>query len=248
MHSSSQKLAPYKSAQREIESAFAAMTPWAREHFGLSHHWQPHLRIFCDPRIPVSKGGWFAVRSPVNRTHSQVLAVSINVCHHTFPTGLFWEYPHYANDEEIGSFSDHWQRQLWALVAHELAHAVEYADVDLKMISDTWEARSAKHQWRMMNRGDHSDRFQWIYRRLRRTWVNNGAWRGKDELAVAAHEMESNTNALPTVIRVFAGLWATGGFASGKFETVGAFDGGFRVKTPQGVRDLMVQAPNWVAV
>jgi len=243
-----QKFAPYNAAQQEIEAAFAAIAPWAREHFGLSERWQPHLRTFCDRRINVSKGGWFTVPNPVNRTRSQVLAIAINICHHTFPTGLFWEYPHYANDPEIGSFVDCWQRQLWALVAHELAHAVEFADVDLKMISDTREACGGKHQWLMMKRDEHGDRFQWIYRKLRRAWINNGAWRSKTQPSVAAHEVDSCLKPLPAVIRVFSGSWVSGGFASGKFETAGAFAGGFRVKTPQGTRDLMVEAPNWVAV
>jgi hypothetical protein len=243
-------MAPQNAAQREIEAAFAAITPWAREHFGLSEDWQPNLRTFWDPKINVSKGGWFAVPNRVNRTRTQVLAISINGCHHKFPMGDFWEYPHYVTDPEIGTFFDCWQRQLWAVVAHELAHAVEFADVELKMIDHrNPEARNRNTHWLMMKRGDHADRFQWIYRELRRAWINNGAWRKAEEPPMAARTHEPAwIKEAPPVIRVFVGSWASGGFASGRFETVGAFTGGFRVKTSQGTRDLMVEAPNWVTV
>lgn len=68
------------------------------------------------------------------------------------------EYGHINNDPEIGAFvSDNPEDHVRALVAHELAHAVHW-----------WEMEQGKPA----DRTEHGPAWQAIYRTLRREWVN----------------------------------------------------------------------------
>jgi hypothetical protein len=247
MPHNSRALASQRGAAEVVEQAFATMVPWAREQFGLSAKWQPTLRTFWDPRIRKSLGGWFEVKSHGKRVDA-LLAVSINLTHHIYPFGTFNEYAHYADDPVIGSFQGTWQQQLWALVAHELAHVVEFATCGTGLVDNH------NQEWLFMQAREHRSRFQWIYAAFRRQWINREFWNPANAQAgsiakeLPALPVEAAPQRTIGTIRVFHGTWATGGVASGKFEAVARHSDGFDVKCSTGTRRLLVAERDWVQV
>jgi len=79
--------------------------------------------------------------------------------------GTFVEYDHYANDPEIGSIRNiPWTTRLAACIAHELAHAIQYAVADEHI-------QAALNNDLEFERG-HDEFFQTIYRKLRINLIN----------------------------------------------------------------------------
>lgn len=233
-------------ADQCVQTAFAVLVPWARTWFGLTQKWQPNLRTFWDPKINKSQGGWFGVRNHKgHRNH--ILAISINLCHHHYPEGEFWEYSHYAQSPVIGKFWGCWRKHLWALVSHELAHAVEFATNQSELV----KYNQCSAQWTKLPMGNHGLRFQWVYGQFRSEWINGDQWAKhqlNESISTVCELVEPMPNSLPARIRVFVGKWDDGKFAAGRFETVNQFPGGFQVKTANGIRNLLVEPNNWVAV
>lgn len=81
----------------------------------------------------------------------------------------FNEYAHIKNDAEIGEFWGSWRKVIGALIAHELAHCVEYMN---KLLYTKSAALSNETGF-----GNHGAVWQKIYRDLRGNFINSHFYR-----------------------------------------------------------------------
>lgn len=90
--------------------------------------------------------------------------------------GKFKEYSHIAKDRQIGSIEGGWHRVVSALLAHELAHALQWSRYNRATLAASavdgslWPLQSADIQ-------SHGKVWQSIYRDLRVNFVNDSQFR-----------------------------------------------------------------------
>lgn len=137
-------------------------TEFARERFNLPADWTPVVRLDFNPRRKRSWGGRRRVGgrgNPVVPFMSLVLGRYLGGVETTFT-----EYKRFENDPVIGTFrGERWENALACLIAHELAHAVQYTITDSKIIEELGGRK----------RG-HGAFWQNIYAIFRKRFINDG--------------------------------------------------------------------------
>lgn len=157
----------YSSQQKKVreytKNAILTMLKWAKEEYQLSN-------LICDPKIIISfdkkrqysYGGWHLKRPYVN--------LALDKCVN-FKREFNAEYDWFNKDAEIGGkWITTWKQYVRMIVAHEVAHCIEYSRVNL------YDKNQKERLNRIFGRDsiteDHSETFQKIYRVLRRKFVN----------------------------------------------------------------------------
>lgn len=117
------------------------------------------VRIRCD-YSPHRKTSWGGIRNG-----KEFISLALNkysiAAHYSDPV-TFREYPSFADHSVIGSITGTWQKALAALIAHEMAHAVELGSIK--------QNASAAHG--ITPFGKHGALWKTIYRKLRIKFVN----------------------------------------------------------------------------
>ena len=83
------------------------------------------------------------------------------------------EYDHIKKDPEIGAFTGDWKCAIGALVAHELAHAMQYTKYNKVMLM-AGALTGSLSTWPSTDIKEHGKLWQAVYRDLRVTFVNGG--------------------------------------------------------------------------
>lgn len=108
--------------------AARVMTHYARKRFSLGDSWVPYVRCDFNLKRRRSWGGQRRVggsRSPTGAVPFMSLALSRYLGDK--PETIFQEYKRFAADPVIGTFEGRcWEAAVNCLVAHELAHAIQY--------------------------------------------------------------------------------------------------------------------------
>lgn len=118
------------------------------------------VKIRCDYSTN-RKCSWGGIRRGKNFISLALNKYSL-ASHYNDPM-TFNEYPSFASDPIIGTISGNWQKALAALIAHEMAHAVELGSIKQNAVS--------AHGLNV--RGKHGPLWKEIYRKLRINFVNN---------------------------------------------------------------------------
>lgn len=157
--------------------AVSVMGTYARKEFDLPEDFVIKTRIrtaACRTYWQGQKGSWGGYAWD-KRQHKSVPYIHLKI-REAFYSGNFKEYDHYQNDREIGSIKDRdGKAAILAIVAHEVAHTVQYA-MKFAFGYKEYDDQEAKCAARRLPKfeADHGDLFQEIYRRLRRKFVNKG--------------------------------------------------------------------------
>ena len=150
----------------------AMMVPAIKEEFGPSvaiSVGNIKRRYRFDTKFNVSYGG---VRR--RRMYVSLVLVSPTALKGTGDTRTYPEYDHIANDPVIGSIeSADWRKYTAALLAHEVAHAIQYGSQE-----SVTSHYSGKYTSSYVSKDGfcHGPLWQSIYRFLRENFVNNNAY------------------------------------------------------------------------
>lgn len=170
--------------------AISVMGAFAREEFNLPEDFVINSRLrTAVTRSRQQKGSWggYAWNKRQNKPAPYVQLKLRQV----FYPGPWVEYDHYKNDREIGNIKDPGPKTIiLALVAHEIAHTVQYA-MKFAFGNKEYDDQDAKCAERGLPEfeSDHGKLFQEIYRRLRRKFVN----KGRQEIAVPQQKYTPQT-------------------------------------------------------
>jgi len=146
-----------------------------------SFHMKKRVVSFSKNRKRSWGGIWFG---PGKLQYGVSLAVNrylVTCTLEQFATGngrrSFYEYAHIANHEVIGSCVNvHWQVALRALIAHEVAHALEHSGkVSETIVSENFKHRApvvSGQRGRVKRIKGHGKLWQFIYAELRKEFVN----------------------------------------------------------------------------
>lgn len=158
-------------------AAYAVQQGWVDSGFAV------RLRYNQSPKIRTSRGG---IRFQNHKLEAWVSLALAEFCKRKFldtamqnVTPKYCEYAHIKADPTIGEFrhSD-WRMHLGALIAHEVAHAIDHYDqYTRKVITVPEHAMKKAHSTvpiKPKARRGHAARWQYIYAKLRREFVNDG--------------------------------------------------------------------------
>lgn len=144
--------------------AARVMAEFARKRFNLGEDWVPYVRPDFNPRRRRSWGGVRCVggvRSPVGAVPFMSLALA-RYLGNGAATDL-QEYKSFAADPVIGTFEGRcWEAAVNCLVAHELAHAIQYTLRNPEVVQELGG----------FNKG-HKSFWKNIYAILRQEYVND---------------------------------------------------------------------------
>ena len=121
------------------------------------------VRIRCD-YSPRRKCSWGGIRGGKNFI-SLALSKYQTAAQYNDPV-TFNEYKHFAADPVIGTVTADWQKALAALIAHEMAHAVELGSIKQNAVS--------AHGLNQV--GKHGNLWKEIYRKFRLEFVNDSTF------------------------------------------------------------------------
>lgn len=162
-----------------VRAACDKMVPHIREKLGDSN-WTPLVSISYDYRRQRSYGGVKPTRT------GKYIPFMTLAC---FPllengTGEYNEYPSFASDREIGNLPVGCPREqcIWALVAHELAHCVQWS-----LICNLLKRKQVRYAHGGVTDRGHGALWREVYRDLRINFVNGGVpMEGVEQTAVAS--------------------------------------------------------------
>lgn len=137
-------------------------TEFARERFNLPETWTPVVRLDFNPR---RKRSWGGRRIVGGRGHPMVPFMSLVLSRYLGgELTTFSEYKRFEKDPVIGTFEGKtWENALACLIAHEIAHAVQYTITDEELVKELGGRK----------RG-HGVFWQNIYAIFRKRFINNG--------------------------------------------------------------------------
>ena len=139
------------------------MTEYCRERFKLPADWAPVVRCDFNPK---RKRSWGGLRQVGGRGRPRVPFMSLVLSRYVGPAGMttFSEYKRFASDPVIGDFEGTaWENALTCLIAHEIAHCVQYTVSDADVMKELGPRR-----------GGHGQFWRNIYAILREHFVNRG--------------------------------------------------------------------------
>lgn len=112
------------------------MTEFCRKRFKMGDDWTPVVRCDFNPR---RKRSWGGVRRVGGRGNRRVPFMSLVLGRYVGDTAhtTFSEYKRFAKDPVIGTFeSTNWEMPLACLIAHEIAHCVQYTVKDPEVLKE----------------------------------------------------------------------------------------------------------------
>lgn len=110
------------------------MTEFARKRFNLGDEWTPVVRPDFNPK---RKRSWGGRRNVGGQGKRMVPFMSLVLARYVGPNAetVFSEYKRFEKDPVIGTFEGaNWQMALACLIAHEIAHCVQYTVHDTDIV------------------------------------------------------------------------------------------------------------------
>lgn len=137
------------------------MTEFCRRRFNLGEDWTPVVRCDFNPR---RRRSWGGLRRVGGRDNPCVPFMSLVLSRYVGGQAqtVYNEYKRFASDPVIGSFNaTNWEMALAALIAHEIAHCVQFTVKDPEVLKELGEPTKG-----------HGDFWRKIYAILRQEFVN----------------------------------------------------------------------------
>lgn len=148
-----------KEIEEFVYGVLKQQVEFCQQYFNLTNTWRPYVKLNFSGKNKASQAGRNVLQKPFI-----VFELSNYL---TIVTG-FIEYQDYADNQHIGAFkSNDWKTCARALIAHELAHCVQFT-----LPNESLSSESAFHGLGPYSSG-HGEFFRKIYSVLRRNFVND---------------------------------------------------------------------------
>lgn len=220
-------IVPRKEVEAFVEEEFERQMLWAKSYFGMTAidpKWSPICRVERRPKSKFSgQGGlWELPDYKEYKRYKEIVPMILIVLDYLeIMNQPFGEYQMYEDDPEIGRIPMcSWKKNAAALIAHELAHCIQYtiyraankkSDQSVNIINFN-KAKLAANSSAWLNSPEpadgHTKFFQHIYREFRRKWVN--------KIPNTLIELEDVTGK----VKIYYGEDDSGNIVTGTFELV----------------------------
>lgn len=144
-----------RAADAYIRRMNRGMAKACRAWFNLPRGWEPDLVVDWSERRTDHWGGTGYDSNP-----------EISLAGREIRPGKHYEYRQYRDDPTIGSMDcRHWKSAALLLLAHEMAHCVQFYRLDRRL--------AALGPNKRVKDAAHGPIFQWIYRKIREGYAND---------------------------------------------------------------------------